>query len=80
MTRILSCILFSVTVACGGTAGGGDKAEQAAAIAKELRAKPDDAEKILGQHDMTPDQWEALMYDVASDPALAAKYEAALAK
>ena len=29
---------------------------------------------------MTPDQWEALMYDVASDPALAAKYEAALAK
>lgn len=71
-------ILFSLVLACGGATGS--KVDQAVAIAKEIRAKPDDAEKILGTHNMTADQWEALMYEIADDPALAAQYEAALAK
>jgi hypothetical protein len=75
MIRSLSTILLSFTLACGGAAGG-DKVDQAVTIAKELKAKPDDAEKILGAHNMTEDQWEALMYEIASDPALASKFEA----
>lgn len=74
----LSPLFLSIAVACGGASG--DKVEQAVAIAKEIRAKPDDAEKILGQHNMTADQWEALMYEIADDPALADKFDAGLAK
>lgn len=77
--RVLTPILLSLAVACGGAAGGG-KVEQAVTIAKELKAKPDDAEKILSQHNMTADQWEALMYEIADDPAMAEKFEAGLSK
>jgi uncharacterized protein YoaH (UPF0181 family) len=70
-------LIVAALMACGGATG---KADQAVTIAKELRAKPDDAEKILGQHNMTPEQWEALMYEIAEDPALAAQYEAGLQK
>lgn len=77
--RVLSPILLSLALACGGGAGGG-KVDQAVGIAKELRAKPDDAEKILGQHNMTVDQWEALMFEIADDPAMAEKFEAGLQK
>lgn len=70
-------ILFSLALACGG---GVDKVDQAITIAKELRAKPDDAEKILGQHGMSADQWEELMYEIASDPALAAKFETGVSR
>ena len=78
MMRVLTPILLSLAVACGGAPGG--KVEQAVSIAKELRAKPDDAEKILSQHNMTPEQWEALMFEIAEDPALAEKFESGLAK
>lgn len=77
--RVLPPILLSLVIACGG-AGGGGKVDQAVTIAKELRAKPDDAEKILGQHNMSADQWEVLMYEIANDPAMAAQYEAGLQK
>lgn len=77
--RALFPFIVAVMAACGGAASG-DKVDQAVTIAKELRAKPDDAEKILGQHNMTAEQWEALMYEIAEDPALAAQYEAGLQK
>ena len=79
MTRSLSTILLSFTLACGGAAEG-NKVDQAVTIAKELKAKPDDAEKILAAHNMTEDQWEALMYEIAGDPALATKFEAGIQK
>jgi hypothetical protein len=72
----LSPLFLTIAVACGGASG--DKVGQAVTIAKELRAKPDDAEKILGQHNMTTDQWEALMYEIADDPAMAEKFEAGI--
>jgi len=78
MKRVLSPILFSLVLACGGA--GDSKVDQALAIAQQLKAKPDDAEKILSQHNMTADQWEALMYEIASDPAMAEKFEAGLKK
>lgn len=71
--------IFLALAACGGPAGG-DPVDQAVTVARELRAKPGDAEQILQKHSLTPEQWEALMYDIASDPTQAAKYEAALAK
>lgn len=80
MTRTLPTILLSFALGCGAVAGEGNKVDQAVAIAKELRAKPDDAEKILGQHSLTEDQWEAMIYEIASDPAMAAKFEAGVQK
>jgi hypothetical protein len=80
MTRTLPAILLSFALACGGGAAEGNKVDQAITIAKELRAKPDDAEKILGVHKLTEDQWEALIYEIASDPALAEKFEAGVKK
>lgn len=78
--RLLSPIVLSLTLACGGASAPGGKVDKAITIAKELRAQPDDAEKILERHGMTAEQWEALMYDIAGDPALAAEYEAGLQK
>lgn len=80
MIRSLSTILLSFTLACGGGAAEGNKVDQAVTIAKELRAKPDDAEKILADHKLTEDQWEAMIFEIASDPALAAKFEAGVQK
>lgn len=80
MTRALPTILLSLMLACGGSASEGNKVDQALTIAKELRANPDDAEKILGAHNMTEDQWEALIFEIASDPAMAAKFEAGVQK
>ena len=80
MTRVLSPFLLSLLLACGGSAPAGSKVDQAITVARELRAKPDDAEKILAEHKMTAEQWEALMFEIADDPALAAQYEAGLQK
>lgn len=78
MKHALFSVLLTLTVACGGAADG--KAEQAIAIAKELRANPAEAEAILKKHNLTVEQWEALMFEIAEDPALSAKFEAGLGK
>ena len=77
--RALFPLIVAVMAACGGAASG-DKVDQAVTIAKELRAKPDDAEQILGRHNLTADQWEALMFEIAEDAALSDKFEAGLRK
>lgn len=51
--------------------------EMAAAIAKEIEASPDRAAEILESHGMTPEAWQALMYEIAEDPAKAEAYAAA---
>ena len=79
MIRASVPVLLALTVACGGAASGG-KVEQAIAIAKEIRAKPDEAEKILGEHKLTVEQWEDLMYEIAGDPAMAGQFEAGVQK
>ena len=50
--------------------------DRAATIAKAIRANPDNAEQILSQNGMTEEQYEALMYEIASDPAMSAEYNA----
>ena len=57
-----------------------DKALRAAAIAGEIAESPDDTEAILEDHDMTIEQFEALMYEVAADPELSERYEKARAE
>ena len=80
----MSCLKAQTTTeqaATGETGAAGDPAQdevaKAAAIAKEIEAAPDRAVEILESHGMTPEQWEALMYDIASDPARAEAYAAA---
>ncbi len=87
MQRSLSHLLFSsilacggAGLACGGAGDGGNKVDQAVTVARELRARPADAEKVLSEHNLSAEQWEALMFEIADDPALAARYEAALQK
>lgn len=88
MQRSLSHLLFSTILACGGAGlacgpacgGAGDRVDQAVTVARELRARPADAEKVLSEHNLSAEQWEALMFEIADDPALAARYEAALQK
>ena len=55
-----------------------DPALRAAAIAREIRANPDGTEAILDEHDMTIEEFEALMYDVAADPEMSQRYQAAV--
>lgn len=57
-----------------------DKAEKAAFIAKEIQKAPDEYEEILKKYEMNADAFEALMYEIAEDPALSDKYAAALGK
>jgi hypothetical protein len=80
MRRALPYLVFSLLLACGGSGEAGSKVDQAVAVAKELRARPADAEKVLAEHKLSAEQWEALMFEIADDPALSASYEAALQK
>lgn len=76
-------VLFALPLVggCGGEPKvPDDKAEKAAMIAKELKASPDKYEEILGKYDMDADKFEALMYEVAEDPALSDKYAASMDK
>ena len=85
---LLSVLLF----ACGGGAEKGSaptggsapaapsKAVKAAALSRELRANPDDADAILERNGMTRPQFEDLMYEIAADEELSKAYEQALAR
>lgn len=57
-----------------------DKALRAAEIAQEIRENPEETEAVLEDHDMTIEQFEALIYEVAADPELSERYEEALAE
>jgi hypothetical protein len=66
--------LLLIAAACGDDEPE-DKAERGAAIAREIRAAPGDAEEILEEHEMDIEQFEALMYEIAADPDLSERYE-----
>ncbi len=80
---MLVSVLFALPLVggCGGEAKvPDDKAEKAAMIAKEVKASPDKYEEILKKYDLDADAFEALMYEVAEDPALSDKYATAMDK
>lgn len=78
MKYSLASLLLCVAVACGGPGTTGSKLDQAVAVARDLRARPGEPEKVLAEHQLSAEQWEALMFEIADDPALAGQYEAAL--
>ena len=90
MMRRTSLFLALLLVACGGGSGKApspgattttpSKAAQAAAVAKELKANPDDADAILKRHGMTQQQFEDLMFEIAEDEELTKAYEQALGR
>lgn len=51
--------------------------DKAVEVLAAIDAEPARAEAILGEHGLTAEQFEALMYDIASDPARAAAFETA---
>jgi len=68
--------LVACALACDDEPEG--PAERAAEIAQEIQASPDDAEEILEDHEMSIDDFEALMYEIAADPELSERYQALL--
>lgn len=86
--RISAATLLLLAAACAGgddrrdtnaaadtTAAG--RARSAAAVANAIAAKPEAADSILKAAGHTPEEFEALMYDIASDSAMSAAYAAA---
>jgi len=90
--RGAAILLSFLLCACGGSAGKGTaptggstqavppKAAKAAALSKEIRANPDDADAILERSGMTRAQFEELMYEIAADEELSKAYQDALAR
>ena len=63
---LLAGLVFSA--ACDGQSSNSGDVGKAAAIAKEIKAAPDEAEKVLKKYDMTEESFEALMFEIAEDP------------
>lgn len=57
-----------VSAGCDSQPSSSDDVGKAAAISKEIKAAPDDAEKILENNEMTEESFEALMFEIAEDP------------
>jgi hypothetical protein len=51
------------------------KVALAATIAREIAAAPDEADAILARNGLDRDGLDALMYEIARDPALASAYK-----
>lgn len=54
-----------------------DRATSAAAVSNAIAANPAAADSILRAHGYTTADFERLMYDIASDSAMSARYAAA---
>jgi hypothetical protein len=50
------------------------KIQLAASVAKEISGAPDKADEILGKHGLDRDKLDALMFEIAGDPALTKRY------
>ncbi len=51
------------------------KVTKAAGIAKEIEAKPEEADEILAKHELDRDKFEAMIKDIAKDPQMSSDYE-----
>ncbi len=57
-----------------------DDIEKAAIIAAQIKKTPKKAKAILEEHDMTIEEFEKVMYDIAADPELSKQFEEARKK
>ena len=62
------------TTAPAKPAGSSAKVDTAAAIAREMQANPDQSDQVFQKHGMTEQQFEDLMYEIASDPVMSEQY------
>jgi hypothetical protein len=53
------------------------KVELAATVAKEISAAPELADDILDRHGLDRDKFDAIIFEIAADPALTKAYMAA---
>jgi hypothetical protein len=53
------------------------KVQLAASIAREISAAPEQADDILGKHNLDRDKFDAMIFEIAGDPALTKAYMAA---
>ena len=88
------CLAFLALTACGGgetTEAPADapaadaapaplpaKVQEAVTVAKAIRAKPDDTAAALADNGTTAAAFDALMYEIAADPALSKAFEDAM--
>lgn len=50
------------------------KIQLAATVAREISSAPDKADEILGKHGLDREKLDALMFEIAGDPALTKRY------
>ena len=55
------------------------KVDKAVAVARDLESS-DQVDQVLQKHGLTEQQFEDLMYEIASDPALSEQYSAKLGR
>jgi len=60
--------------------GGQGQVDLASRIAREIEARPDQADEILERHGKTRQEFEKLLYDIAADPDLSRAYTQALGR
>jgi hypothetical protein len=68
-------LCLALLAACGDDGEPEDPAERGAAIAREIEADPESAEEILEEHEMSIEDFEALMYEIAADPEMSERYQ-----
>ena len=56
---------------------GSEKVQIAATVAKEIAADPEHADDVLAKHGLDRAKLEAMMFEIAADPALTEAYMAA---
>lgn len=57
-----------------------DKVREAVELAKAIEANPEEASRILQEHQMSQEDLEALMYEIAQDPVLSSAYDEAMSR
>jgi hypothetical protein len=61
-------------------AASSTKVDTAVAIAREMDANPQQADQVLQKRGMSEQQFEDLMYEIASDPSLSDQYSKKLGR
>jgi len=78
---MIFAVALMLAVACGrpGSGVAGTTAvDRAVAVARAVRADPPATDSILAAHDFTRAEFDALLYHVAADSALARVYTGAI--
>ncbi len=80
MTTARILVAALLLAACGGkpVPPTADQVQEVAAIASLVKADPARSDAILADHGLDRPAFEALLFDIAADPAKAQVYTAAL--